>query len=320
MASTDNPFAAYDTYDGPGASQAVATALMGPCFAGWLAHLILYGIVLTLGTQYIYSQNYKTDRKWTKGTNQLRNTDTLLLGTSYLDSFPFGLIGTVAAVTQAGLAKRASKFFVNRRTHRTIFLSITGTMIVGSWLASMGVTILNGLYASGDPGATEFTIHSFNDFLASWSFVSAAVDIIITASLCLVLSGELRGFNRVTDDILKTIILLAMKTGALTSLVALSGAILGVAFPSTDMQTANIFIAFVFPLSSLYTLSYLVTLATRGAHLRTTTPFTMTSGFESNGDFGRVTKAVRVVVHSQEIMFSPVPGGKKSPELGAGAF
>lgn len=68
-----------------------------------------------------------------------------------------------------------------------------------------GVTILYGLLFSG----YSSTFLNTNVFVTSnlcaslWAFLSAAVDCIITVSLCFVLKHEIRGFNASTDDVVK---------------------------------------------------------------------------------------------------------------------
>ncbi|KAL8290615.1 hypothetical protein RQP46_002873 [Phenoliferia psychrophenolica] len=256
-------YAPFDTILEPAASQDVATELMTPPFVGWLLHIMIFGSLATLTFQYMHTALYKQDSRRVKGQNQQRDTNTLLLGVTPLDDVPYALTGTIAAITQLALCERASKFFINRQGLRIAFISVVCLMVFVSWGTSVGCTIISGLFAAGNQSPIVLSNWALNDFIAAWSFLSAGTDSIITVSLVLVLRKEQRGIRRSTDDILRQLISLTMRTGAMTSLFALTCAFVGLGLRNASISSVTMLYLFVYPLSALYVLSYLFTLSAR---------------------------------------------------------
>ncbi|KAL8286731.1 hypothetical protein RQP46_004259 [Phenoliferia psychrophenolica] len=260
--------ASYDTYLEPAASQALATALMAPVFVGWLLHIMLFGCLGTLAFQYMHTPLYKKDPRRVKGTNQHRDTNTLLLSVTPLDSVPYALTGTIALITQLSLAERASKFFINR------------------------CTALNGLFSAGSTAPIVTSVYGNLNFIAAWSFLSAGTDAIITISLVLVLRKEQHGVHRSTHDILSQLISLTMRTGAMTTVFALTCSLVQIAFRDASVDKLNMLQLFAYPLSALYVLSFLTTLSSRGLRTNVTdTTYSQTDNHASK--------------HPQNLMMGP---------------
>ncbi|KAM0746742.1 hypothetical protein T439DRAFT_329443 [Meredithblackwellia eburnea MCA 4105] len=317
MSDDSNPYAVYDTYTNPGAAQSVASALIGPPIAGWMTHVFLFGLVANQAFDYLYGPLYRTDSQRTKitfwtlivlelasagvcfaeGTQQQRDTNTLLLAVTPLDSIPFFFAGIIAFIVQLCLAERASKFFITRsKSIRWLFLA---TVIFFSSIGLIASVFLASFYAlfSADPNnPIVLAPYTFNLVNSVWTFSSAIVDVVITVSLILVLKGEMKGFNLQTDDLMKQIIRLSMETGCTTSFTALLSAILAVAFPKREIWSINICLVFSYPLPPLYVLSYIVTLNARGEKLASRRGSSVSgpsgmrrgSGFTSGAQFSSV--------------------------------
>ena len=73
----------------------------------------------------------------------------------------------------------------------------------------------------------------------------------------------LAGFNEGTDAVLRGLVSLSLQTGGPTAVLALTGAVVGNAFPALDYATTNVPEAFWVALPGLYTLSLVNTLASR---------------------------------------------------------
>ncbi|KAL8291235.1 hypothetical protein RQP46_002213 [Phenoliferia psychrophenolica] len=279
---SDDPYAELNTYIGVGANQELATSLTAPLFCGWMLHVLLFGLVAQHAFNYRGSEAFKSEARgqriifglvvgmdalasavsfaqtMTYGTIQNRDVNTLLLGVNQpLDCLPFFLGGLVALIVQLSLAARAAKFFLGRDTLRKVFLWVVGVLAGIAWLGSVCVGFMYALFSAQPENPLVVNAFYFNIFICIWTSTSAAVDIIITVSLCQVLQSELRGWNLVTDGLLRKVIVLATETGAMTAVTAICAAILSVSFPSTNISKINICFVFAFPLPSLYALSYL---------------------------------------------------------------
>ncbi|KAM0745614.1 hypothetical protein T439DRAFT_177069 [Meredithblackwellia eburnea MCA 4105] len=271
--------------------QHLATELILPPFIGWLLHLFLFGVVVTNATSYRVSELYKTEQRRNKsifwvlmtletvsagvsftqaciyGSSQRRDTNTLLLGTRFLDAVPFALCGTTALVVQFALAHRATKFFMSKPHFRIPFVGMVGFMSLSAFAASMLVTILYALYSLGSRTPLVTSNHEGNMIIGIWAFLSAGCDLVITGTLCVVLRGEVRGFNLRTDDIVLQVMRVGMETAATTSVAAVLAAILAVSVNANAVAPLNLFYPFMYPISSLYCLTFIVTLNARGDNL-----------------------------------------------------
>ncbi|KAM0749377.1 hypothetical protein T439DRAFT_48756 [Meredithblackwellia eburnea MCA 4105] len=251
--------------------------------------MILFGVVVNTFWSYLASPLYPRDSVRTKifvwtvvildalatainaweiyhyGTWQDRTAAALYMVTP-TDCLPPIVVGMVAALVQTYLARRAGRMFLQRRVLKTIFLCVIGVMILVAWVASIGSGIMNLEFTWGTwEEALPFT---YNNVTGTWLWISAGIDVIITVSLSWTLRKHIAGFNQNTDSMLRRLIRLGMQTAAYTSVFEVCGALFAVVFPPANIATVNVLFAFAFPLSSLYTLSLLATLSSRGEHER----------------------------------------------------
>ncbi|KAL8278581.1 hypothetical protein RQP46_009073 [Phenoliferia psychrophenolica] len=133
---------------------------------------------------------------------------------------------------------RRNKFMVARKTvrHRQAFRIMVAIFAGLSWLASMGVTVLYGLFAGGYTSNVINSNYAYNIFTFTWAMLSALVDMIMR---------------------------IGMETCATTSVTAVIGAVLAISFPPDDVIVVNFLFIFIAPLSSLYVLTFISTLRAR---------------------------------------------------------
>lgn len=95
-----------------------------------------------------------------------------------------------------------------------------------------------------------------------WTWASAAVDMMNTTALVMLLKAKILGFNARTDGVIKRWIELAFVTVLPTTVLAVTGAALSFAFPDGH-PAANTPLAFWEVMPSLYASSLISTLAAR---------------------------------------------------------
>ncbi|KAL8286720.1 hypothetical protein RQP46_004248 [Phenoliferia psychrophenolica] len=275
------------------ASQAAASAYLGPPLVGWILQVTLWGAVFNSMFTYTATTQYERDPKWTKillwvvvgldtavafvnfaeiyhyGVSQKRDAATLFLVLT-MDAVCPVLIGCCGFLVQGFLALRAARMFKLQRYSadvqryaRVVFFGVIGAAMTMSLLASIGATILFVLGNEGMDNTYKAAPFTFNNLAGSWMWISAGVDITITCALVFGLRQHLSDFSESTNTLLRNIMSISMRTALYTSLYGLLGAIFGVAFPATKLATSDILLAFTSPLASLYTLSLLHNLAAR---------------------------------------------------------
>ncbi|ORY89064.1 hypothetical protein BCR35DRAFT_300856 [Leucosporidium creatinivorum] len=267
---------------GPVASQFVATAYIGPAFAGWSTHLIFYGMVANAFANYLSTDLYRKDTRRTQiilwlvvildtasmavnwaenfiyGTRQRRDAETLYM-TEILDTMPVILLGLLAATVQSTLALRASSVFGSRRALRTAFICIMAFLIFMAWIANVGSSILNVMICfNTEAQAAPFT---YNSLAGTYLWCAAAIDLAISSTLVFQIRSLKSGAS--TDSLLSTIATTAMRAAVPTTLFAFVGALMATIFTSDRIATVNAVFAFNLPLPSLYTISFIYTLSSR---------------------------------------------------------
>ncbi|KAL8276374.1 hypothetical protein RQP46_011219 [Phenoliferia psychrophenolica] len=201
------------------ATQAIADALMGPPFMGWMLNIGAFGLVLARFFDYTYPRLYAEDPWHTKA----------VLWTLLRD----------------------------RRWLRVFLLVGVGSMSVVAFGFSIAVSVLYAT-GSANTESVVFTQALFSQFHTVdmcdgiWLWLSAAVDISISVSLYLVIRKLIAGLNPSTDTTIVSLIRLSVETASYTSLVAIGGALMSVVFPENRLSAANILYAFTFPLPSLF--------------------------------------------------------------------
>lgn len=271
--------------DVPGwlAPQRVAIGILGPPFVGWVLQVFMGGICVTVFYNYVRSGQLSRDTTVIKtlaitifcmniaiaffcaetifrwGTTQQRTTDQLWSQTT-LDCLQPAFAGSVEFLVQAWFTRRASMLF-KRRPYKWGFIMIATLGIVAAFAGSLGITYLNFCYADGLGGNYYARFYEITNAIWLWS--ACLVDILNSATLCYLLKTHVVGFNEATDSLLLQIIKLSVETASYTALVAFSAAVVSASVNNDSFQTADLNYIFWVPLPSLYTLSFLTTLASR---------------------------------------------------------
>lgn len=100
---------------------------------------------------------------------------------------------------------------------------------------------------------------TYNSLNSIWLFMQTAADWICTISIWVLLRRRFEGNLQSVRQVMTA----SFQTAGFTSLLSLLGALTAAALPSYNGATANVNCAFSTPLTSLYALSLIVTLASR---------------------------------------------------------
>ncbi|KAL8278124.1 hypothetical protein RQP46_009448 [Phenoliferia psychrophenolica] len=273
-----------DTLTGyPVMAQKYSTGLLAPYAVGWGIALIAYGIVLASFVRYLQSSFYPRDSKWKKAltwgvvilntgcavqimentfywsTLQRRNTTNLEQYNNWGLVSPI-LSGIIAFTVQGVYAFRSYKLF-ETAVAKTVFVFFISLGMIGGIAGSFMLAVLTHMSVIGTiENALPIT---FPICSGIWLWCSAFVDITNTATLCILLRRRVKGWSSETDNMVKSIVVLAVETAMYTSLFALIGAVLSISWhPSTDL-TADYPAAFWIPLPSLYAVSLFTTMTSR---------------------------------------------------------
>ncbi|KAK4052232.1 hypothetical protein OIO90_004454 [Microbotryomycetes sp. JL221] len=346
-----------ETVNTPGpVEQELATALLGPLYAGWSTQLLLTGIFLAVFV------NYQAGDLWAAHSNKVR---TLLWTVAFLltlqaafcwtEIFWFGvrqewtverilaahwpttvsplLTAIIGTLCTSYLTLRASAFFASRWARR-IFCTIQFFFILVALLASVSVTAIGFLYLYGqEDKALPIT---FNMSVSVWLFCSMFVDVAVSLALLYNLRSRIAGFNPATDSLLRALVQTAIRTAAYTAVVSIAGAVVSVSFHEDNLYTTDIQYALWYPLSALYGLSLFTTLYSRkvvnrqlgqsgggvagvggaGGAGRTNNYTTMDMQNVNNGVFKSQRRATDIT--SQSSMLSLTPEELAELEHGAG--
>ncbi|TFK56342.1 hypothetical protein OE88DRAFT_1649565 [Heliocybe sulcata] len=167
-----------------------------------------------------------------------------------LDTIPIPIALTI--IVTAVVTFIVHSFF----THRVLVLSKHNWVICGP----MWVLAFFRLVCASTTTALMINLQSFDLFMSRWRWIftlglatSAAVDILIAASLCAYLRSSRTGFSSM-DHIIDTIMLYTINNGTLTSLATVISLICWLAMPRN-----LIFMGFHFAISKLYANSFLAT-------------------------------------------------------------
>ncbi|KAK4050380.1 hypothetical protein OIV83_003449 [Microbotryomycetes sp. JL201] len=296
--------------------QRLATALLGPLYAGWSTQLLLYGVFVAVFV------NYQSADLWSANSPKVRAllwTVAFLLtvqaGFCWAEIFWFGvqqnwtverilaahwpttvsplltaIIGTLCTVY---LTIRASAFFASRWARR-LFCAVQFTFITVALVAAISVTAIGFLYLIGqEDRALPIT---FNMSVSIWLFCSMFVDVAVSLALLYNLRSRIAGFNPATDSLLRALVQTALRTAAYTALVSIAGAVVSVSFHEDDLYTTDVQYALWYPLSSLYGLSLFTTLYSRKVINRQLGHATGTNHNMTTGDMQNV-HAAAVAAH-----------------------
>ena len=174
-----------------------------------------------------------------------------------VDSVPFLMTALSGALLQSFLARRASKLFNSNLLAQQLFVGGFHLLIFVALLGELGEMVVATLVAK-DP-TVDTRGFTFNVMGSIWLWASTVVDGSLSLALFVLLRRKYDGML----DSIRHVVRVSFQTALLTSIFSLTGAICGLAFPQTDLMHQNVILAFCIPLSSLYALSLIVTLASR---------------------------------------------------------
>ncbi|GAA5930220.1 hypothetical protein JCM3775_004332 [Rhodotorula graminis] len=263
----------------PTLPQWLATALIGPCMAGYQVAQILFGMYAQAMLRYVVSGDIKQHGRlalwtlytmlllqliyvaltfvevYTSGVSNDRTFNTVYVGTLQWQFLPW-VNGIIGALAETFLAVRAASFFAGRTT-KNLFYGWMGALVTlvlfGSTMTfATGVLLYNGM----DDGDLPM---QWNTAVAVWLWASTAADVSITAALTFNLRKRIAGFNRGTDDLLRNLVWLGVRSASYTALLSLLGALVATIWGDAELRTTEIQIAFWFPIAPLYGLSLLTT-------------------------------------------------------------
>ncbi|KAL8293029.1 hypothetical protein RQP46_000723 [Phenoliferia psychrophenolica] len=273
-------------------------------------HLVLYGCVLNLVWSYTSTEFYSRDTKRVKihiwgllaldtaasavsfgqafwyGVKQNKSAFDLTL-TGPLDCLPPILTGMSAIVVQLFLAERCFSLSLQNRRRRKWFMIPLTIACVISFCCSIIVSVFFVLCAESiDFGTPKLSsVYLINLFIGIWLWLGAIIDVSVTAALIVSLRRQITNFSTQTDSMLRHVIKVACQTALLTSVFSVMGAAMAVGFPPSSQKDINVSFAFNYPLPSLYTISFIVTIAARGhlQNIRDSTPSPTTYPYSTGG-------------------------------------
>ncbi|KAI5475929.1 hypothetical protein MNV49_000704 [Pseudohyphozyma bogoriensis] len=258
-----------DTVQGPFASQEYIYESVGPFIIGWAFMLMLYGVAANMTFNYAMSPLFAADGRRIKAlvgacfffltfqavvefgdlyywSTMQQSVNSIWDGLSLLG------LGFVAVLVQSFLLWRACQL-IKARIARVAFGTIVGLGIALALAGNLLYTITITRNYLGEPlPDTEEEVNGGGGL----TFVaSAAVDIVISVTLAILLLREVRSFNRQSDTILRTLAVVSLQSGAFTAASALVAAIL--VYAQTWTYYYNIFSQ---PLAPLYMIALLTSL------------------------------------------------------------
>ena len=151
-----------------------------------------------------------------------------------------------------------------------------------AWLGSIGAGIASLGFTYNFVHRVESTGLNYNKMIGTWMWLSAAVDVTLSATLYLSLRKHLE-LSENGDTAIRRIMHTAALTASYTTFFAVVGAFMSVVFPQDNLTTVDILFAFDLPLAALYPLSLLTTLASRKPLLQTSVPVAYPSFHVGNG-------------------------------------
>lgn len=261
------------------ATQAQATAIVGPVAIGWVVELFLFGIVLTTCSAYMYSPLYARDSRPVKlllitvmalegaqsgmnawnlvhyATTQARDAGSLFYLTR-LDCYGTLLLGIEGALVHTFLAARASTLFKSARLKVLYNLTIASLTVVSLVGACTYLAFSLELRAG-----KLHDVLPLNLAVGLWLWGTAAVTLTISAGLWHALSERAPGISP-NDAGIPRLWRIATEIGAPATIAAVLGAVLSYALApgSAEYSSSG---AFFQPLCSFYALGLLSSLAHR---------------------------------------------------------
>ncbi|KAM0752289.1 hypothetical protein T439DRAFT_324361 [Meredithblackwellia eburnea MCA 4105] len=259
-------------------------AVLGPILFGDMAQLALWGVLVTLAGHFIASP------QWSRFSPTLRGIviAVLILTTmssciSLNDLFYYGtlvendwttvlkgtvpeaieplMVGIIAAVVQVLLMLRASNV-IERAAFKWAYIAFVGVTISMELVMCSITTYYCLIFYQNPDTYTERNISiGWSQAITAWMLLEAFIDIWISGSYILILRTRLGWGSNRSESYLRLIVKLTLQSALLTSVFAVVTAILEIRYPGPDLETEDIYAAFLCPQPAIYAISLFTTLA-----------------------------------------------------------
>ncbi|GAA5836156.1 hypothetical protein JCM11251_007384 [Rhodosporidiobolus azoricus] len=262
------------------APQWLATKLIGPYIAGYLAALYFAGIFTQQAITFYTSGEFTAlPRRSSKrvlvalfvlnliyagfvfeeafglGVRQERTVSKIIEASFAWNLLPL-IAGWVGAITESYSAVRAASFMTSRLVKRCFFvwMSILIVMVLAWSTAVCGLGFIFNIKG----GEYKLPL-DWNTAVAVWLSCAAAADLSISVALAWSLQQRIAGFNRSTDSLLRKLIWITLRTAAYVSVLSITGAVVAAIWTDGFYETTDINIAFWMPMPPLYAMSFFST-------------------------------------------------------------
>ncbi|GAA5836890.1 hypothetical protein JCM9279_007691 [Rhodotorula babjevae] len=165
------------------------------------------------------------------------------------------LNGLIAALSEGFLAVKAGSLIASR-PWRLLFWGWQ-TCVILLVLAASGIVTADGcLYNLAGPNDVVSLALEYNTAAALWLWSSAVADLSNSLAFARGLSSRIHGFNETTDNLLRRLILIAVRTASYTTVLSIAGAVANSVWGDDD-TLGFIAIGLWLPMPALYGLSLL---------------------------------------------------------------
>ncbi|GAA5899038.1 hypothetical protein JCM6882_004598 [Rhodosporidiobolus microsporus] len=269
----------------------LATKLIGPYIAGYLAALYLSGLFTQQAFAFYSSGEFAAlPRRSSKNVlialfalnvvyavlvfeeafglaaRQERTVAKIIEASYAWNALPL-LAGWIGAITEAYLTVRAGSFITNRWIRRLFYVWMT-VLIVNVIHWSAGVCGL-GIVLNIKGGEFNLPL-DWNTAAAIWLSCAAGADVSISLALAWSLRQRIAGFNHSTDSLLRKLIWIALRTAAYVSVLSITGAVVAAIWTDGAYETTDVNIAFWMPMPPLYAMSFFSTFSSSRRAIATT--------------------------------------------------
>ncbi|GJN93119.1 hypothetical protein Rhopal_006164-T1 [Rhodotorula paludigena] len=204
-------------------------------------------VCLLLGTAYtalIVQQSMDA------AVDQNRTYGNLANGDVHWNALPI-LSGLIGSIVEAYLGVRAGILITRRWLRYAFWIWLACLILVG--LAFASLTCVDGVLFYKGYAATDLPV-TYNHATAVWLFTSAGADLSITIACAWALRSRMKGFNNVTDGLLRRLIYFSVRTAAISCFFSIVSSVVLLSLGDTDLES---FLAFAFwmPMPGFYCLS-----------------------------------------------------------------
>ncbi|GAA6001734.1 hypothetical protein JCM10207_002288 [Rhodosporidiobolus poonsookiae] len=259
-------------------------AVTGPVIMGHMAAIMLYGVLLAQASNFVSSPGFHRSSitlrlaiLWVLclvtvsvglGINDIWHFSTLFtddLSVVLNGTFPQTLeplfCGLISVSVQTILVLRVSKVIAKVWLRWTFIFVLLGASLV-SLYGAIADTVWSIKFRSNQAIDLSGSLGlNWDAILQIWLWTAAGIDSVISGVYVFILYQRLGGGTETTNNVLRMIVLCAIRTAAYTAVFAITSSITGQVFGLSDYNTSLICYAFWEPLPVLYGLSLFTTLS-----------------------------------------------------------